>query len=98
MLNFTSGLAGLRSALKTAKIKRIVTARRFVELAKAEPLVEAIAPYYDIVYLEDVREKLSLVDKIFAAVGTFVPSLVASNALHSTPAVILFTSGTEGEP
>ncbi len=45
-----------------------------------------------------MREKLSLVDKIFAAVGTFVPSLVASNALHSTPAVILFTSGTEGEP
>jgi acyl-[acyl-carrier-protein]-phospholipid O-acyltransferase/long-chain-fatty-acid--[acyl-carrier-protein] ligase len=98
MLNFTSGIAGLRSALKTAQIKRIVTARRFVELAKAEAIVEAMAPYYDIVYLEDVREKLSLVDKIFAAVGTFVPSLVASNAMHSTPAVILFTSGTEGEP
>ncbi len=98
MLNFTSGIAGLRSALKTAKVKRIVTARRFVELAKAEPIVDAMSKYYEIVYLEDVREKLSLLDKIFAAVGTFVPSLVAANAMHSTPAVILFTSGTEGEP
>ncbi len=98
MLNFTSGIAGLRSALKTAKVKRIVTARRFVELAKAEHIVEAMSKYYEIVYLEDVREKLSLIDKIFAAVGTFVPSLVASHTMHSTPAVILFTSGTEGEP
>ena len=98
MLNFTSGLAGLRSALRTAQVKRIVTARRFVELAKAEHLVEAMQGHYDIVYLEDVRENLSFLDKIFAAVGTFMPSLVAANSLHSTPAVILFTSGTEGEP
>ncbi len=98
MLNFTSGLAGIRSALKTAKIKRVVTARRFVELAKAEAIVEAMQGHYDIVYLEDVRENLSIVDKAFAAVGTFIPSLVASNVMHSTPAVILFTSGTEGEP
>jgi len=98
MMNFTAGLAGIRSALRTAKVKKIVTARRFVELAKAEHIVEAMQGHYDIVYLEDVRENLSLIDKLYAAVGTFLPSLVASHALHSTPAVILFTSGTEGEP
>ena len=98
MLNFTSGAAGLRSALKTAKIKHIVTAHRFVELGKLDALVEELGKSYEIIYLEEVREKLSLIDKLFAAVGTFVPSLVASNAMHSTPAVILFTSGTEGEP
>jgi acyl-[acyl-carrier-protein]-phospholipid O-acyltransferase / long-chain-fatty-acid--[acyl-carrier-protein] ligase len=98
MLNFTSGAAGLRSALKTAQIKRIVTAHRFVELGKLDALIEELGKNYEIVYLEDVRAKLSLIDKIYAAVGTFVPSLVASNAVHSMPAVILFTSGTEGEP
>ncbi|MEI9993561.1 MAG: AMP-binding protein [Rhizomicrobium sp.] len=98
MLNFTSGAAGLRSALATAKIKRIVTARRFVELGKFEALIEDLSKTYKIVYLEEVREKLSLIDKAFAAVGTFLPSLVASNAMHAKPAVILFTSGTEGEP
>ncbi len=98
MLNFTSGAAGLKSALGTAKVKRIVTARRFVLLGKLEGLIEQLEKTYQIVYLEDVREKLSLLDKIYAAVGTFVPSLVASHAMHSAPAVILFTSGTEGEP
>src|SRR5678810_236250 len=33
MLNFTTGLAGLRSALATAKVKRVVTARRLVDVA-----------------------------------------------------------------
>ena len=98
MLNFTSGAAGLKSALSTAKIKRIVTAKRFVQMGKFEGLIEQLERTNEIVYLEDVREKLSLVDKIFAAVGTFVPGLVASHAMHSSPAVILFTSGTEGEP
>ncbi|MGZ5939474.1 MAG: AMP-binding protein [Rhizomicrobium sp.] len=98
MLNFTSGAAGLRSALKTAKVRRIVTAHRFVELGKLDGLIADLSKTYQIIYLEDVREKLSLFDKMFAAVGTFVPGLVASHAMHSTPAVILFTSGTEGEP
>ncbi len=98
MLNFTSGAAGLRSALKTAKVRRIVTAHRFVELGKLDGLIADLSRTYEIIYLEDVREKLSLIDKMFAAVGTFVPGLVASHAMHSTPAVILFTSGTEGEP
>jgi acyl-[acyl-carrier-protein]-phospholipid O-acyltransferase/long-chain-fatty-acid--[acyl-carrier-protein] ligase len=98
MLNFTSGAAGLKSALNTAKVKRIVTAKRFVQLGKLEGLIEQLERSHEIVYLEDVREKLSLIDKIFAAVGTFVPSLVASHAMHAKPAVILFTSGTEGEP
>ena len=31
-------------------------------------------------------------------VGQFVPSLVAAQPIHETPAVILFTSGTEGDP
>ncbi|HJW40433.1 MAG TPA: AMP-binding protein [Rhizomicrobium sp.] len=98
MLNFTSGAAGLKSALKTAEVRRIVTARRFVQLGKLEQLIEQLERTHEIVYLEDVREKLSLMDKVFAAIGTFVPSLVASHAMHWTPAVILFTSGTEGEP
>ncbi|MEI9992854.1 MAG: AMP-binding protein [Rhizomicrobium sp.] len=98
MLNFTSGAAGLKSALNTAKVKRIVTAKRFIQLGKLEALIGQLEKTYEIVYLEDVREKLSLLDKVFAAVGSVVPSLVASHAMYSTPAVILFTSGTEGEP
>src|SRR5690348_9195976 len=98
MLNFTSGGAGLKSAIKTAKIRRVVTAHRFIDLGKLEGLIEELHTECELVYLEDVREKLSLMDKAFAAVGTFVPSLVTAGAIHFKPAVILFTSGTEGEP
>jgi acyl-[acyl-carrier-protein]-phospholipid O-acyltransferase / long-chain-fatty-acid--[acyl-carrier-protein] ligase len=98
MLNFTSGSAGVKSALKTAQIRRVVTARRFIDLGKLDALVGDLAKEYEIVYLEDVREKLNLADKIAAAIGQYAPWLVASRPLHQTPAVILFTSGTEGEP
>jgi acyl-[acyl-carrier-protein]-phospholipid O-acyltransferase/long-chain-fatty-acid--[acyl-carrier-protein] ligase len=98
MLNFTSGAAGMTSAVKTAKVKRIVTARKFIELAKLQDLIGELSKHAEIVYLEDVRENLTLLDKAVAAVGQFVPSLVAARPLHETTAVILFTSGTEGTP
>lgn len=98
MLNFTSGAAGIKSALRTAKIRRIVTARKFVELGKLDGLIAELRSTAEIVYLEDVRERLTLADKAVAAVGQFAPSLVAARPFHEAPAVILFTSGTEGDP
>ncbi len=96
MLNFTSGLAGLKSALATAKVRRVVTARRLVEKAGLEEVVAGLGA--EILYLEDVRKRLSLKDKLMAAVGKFAPRLLAASPAPSKPAVILFTSGTEGEP
>jgi len=98
MLNFTSGSSGIASALRTAKIKRVVTAHRFVEIGKFESLIADIEKDVEIVYLEDVRENLSIIDKAFAAVGSVLPRVISSRALDRAPAVILFTSGTEGEP
>jgi acyl-[acyl-carrier-protein]-phospholipid O-acyltransferase/long-chain-fatty-acid--[acyl-carrier-protein] ligase len=98
MLNFTAGAANLKSALRTAKVKRIVTAHRFVELGKFESLVAELKDVAEIVYLEDVRARLSLADKAAAVVGQYAPWLVSARPLHHTPAVILFTSGTEGVP
>ncbi len=97
MLNFTSGAANLKSALRTAQVKRVVTARRLVEVAKLQDVVTALEGF-DIVYLEDVRKSLSLADKMTAVVGGLLPRLVARRPSPGEPAVILFTSGTEGEP
>lgn len=98
MLNFTSGPASLKSALRTAEVKRVVTAHRFVELGKFESLIAELEEVAEIVYLEDVRENLSLADKAAAAIGQFAPWLVSAKPLDQATAVILFTSGTEGEP
>jgi acyl-[acyl-carrier-protein]-phospholipid O-acyltransferase/long-chain-fatty-acid--[acyl-carrier-protein] ligase len=98
MLNFTAGLQSLQTALATGKIKRIVTARRFIELAKLDSVATWLAPFAEFVYLEDVRENLSLVDKAAAFLGSHIPRAVRARVDPESPAVILFTSGTEGEP
>ncbi len=98
MINFTSGAANILSALKTARVTRIVTARRFLKLAKREELAETLSRAARLVYLEDVRQDLTLLDKAAAAAGSLMPSLVTSRPAPDTPAVILFTSGTEGAP
>ena len=99
MLNFTSGHAGLKSALRTAQVKRVVTARRFVDLAQAGARRRGARERCEIVYLEDVRAKLSLSDKLAAAVGQAAAARWWRRSPHpDKPAAILFTSGTEGEP
>jgi acyl-[acyl-carrier-protein]-phospholipid O-acyltransferase / long-chain-fatty-acid--[acyl-carrier-protein] ligase len=98
MLNFTSGAANLKSALATAKIKRIITAHRFIELAKLDQLAEELGHVAEIVYLEEVREKLSIFDKMAALLGPRAPFLFEKHSDANAPSVILFTSGTEGAP
>lgn len=99
MLNFTAGARNLKAACAAGEVKVIATARRFVELAKLEPLIEELSTVAKIVYLEDVREKLSPLDKLAAVVGSLLPHWVFKNWPHyDETAVILFTSGTEGDP
>jgi len=99
MLNFTSGLAGLKSALRTAQVKRVVTAHRLIDKAGLQDVVAGLTESgAEIVYLEDVRKNLSLRNKLAAVTGKFAPRLLAARPDPSKPAAILFTSGTEGEP
>jgi acyl-[acyl-carrier-protein]-phospholipid O-acyltransferase/long-chain-fatty-acid--[acyl-carrier-protein] ligase len=97
MLNFTSGAAALNSALRTAQVKRVITARRLVDKAGLGDVITALSDF-EFVYLEDVRSKLSLADKLAAVAGKLAPRLVAARIDPSKTAVILFTSGTEGQP
>jgi acyl-[acyl-carrier-protein]-phospholipid O-acyltransferase / long-chain-fatty-acid--[acyl-carrier-protein] ligase len=98
MINFTAGAAAILAAMHMAKVRRVVTARRFVEIGKFQALIGELAGPARITYLEDVRADLSLRDKAAAAIGQHAPSLVISRPSHGAPAVFLFTSGTEGEP
>ena len=64
MLNFTSGPRALRAACKMAEIDTIVTAHLFVERGGFHDLIKDLEGTANIVYLEDVRENLSLMDKV----------------------------------
>jgi len=98
MLNFTAGAHSLHAALRSAQVRSIVTAHRFIEMGKFEALERELKTAAELIYLEDVRQGLSAFDKGAAVIGSFLPRIIAAHPSPDKPAVILFTSGTEGEP
>ena len=98
MLNFTAGERALKAACKACKCKRIVTAKRFIELGELHELEATLEEDHEIIHLEDVRENLTLGDKIAAAVGMVAPWAVRARPSPDSAGVYLFTSGTEGDP
>jgi acyl-[acyl-carrier-protein]-phospholipid O-acyltransferase/long-chain-fatty-acid--[acyl-carrier-protein] ligase len=102
MMNFTMGTNGLRSAIRTAGLETIITSRKFVESAALEDVVEDLAQQVEIVYLEDIKQQIGLFRKIAALTSGWFPGIALrrchGNCKADDSAVILFTSGSEGEP
>ena len=103
MLNFTSGKKNILSAIKSTQIKEVVTARAFIEKAELGAIIEALEEEkIKVIYLEDVNKTISIFDKVAAAVKGFMPRLaykiIAPNDDPNNPAVVLYTSGSEGTP
>ncbi|MGE0595112.1 MAG: AMP-binding protein [Hyphomonadaceae bacterium] len=98
MLNFTAGVMNLKAACESANVRKILTSRRFIELAKLEPLAAELSKHARLIYLEDVRKSIDLGDKLIALTKSFFPRLFAAKADPDDTGVILFTSGSYGTP
>ncbi len=104
MLNFTAGSANLISACKTAEIETVYTSRRFIEQARLEQVAEALSKEVKLVYLEDLRGEIGIFSKLYGLVlrpfaGALHARACGSAGLDpAAPAVVLFTSGSEGTP
>lgn len=103
MINFTSGKKNIISAAKAAKMKKIITSKAFIEKAELAPIVEALeGEKFEIVYLEDINETVSIADKLCAVAKSFAPNFFhdryTKNQTADSPAVVLYTSGSEGTP
>ena len=98
MLNFTAGMKNLKAAADTAPFDTIVTAHKFIEIAGLQSLVEGLSEFATILYLEDLQKEIGIGAKLRAVLGPLLPSIFVPKASPDETGVILFTSGTEGNP
>jgi len=96
MLNFSAGAEAMLSACRGADLATVVSSRAFVEKAKLGRVVEAMAPHVRFLWLEDLRAGLTWRDRLRAAVGSRLARRAGGNP--DAPALVLFTSGSEGAP
>ena len=98
MLNYTAGAKNILACAAAARVKTVVTSRRFVAAGKLEKLVEALKEGgLEIVLLED-SANFGVAAKIAAWFwARFMPASAAAGD-PDAPALTLFTSGSEGAP
>jgi acyl-[acyl-carrier-protein]-phospholipid O-acyltransferase/long-chain-fatty-acid--[acyl-carrier-protein] ligase len=100
ILNYSTGPAVLLASARLAGLKHIVTSRAFIQRAELDvgPLQDA---GIELLFLEDVRARITGPQRCFALLRhCWKPGLSTLNCPLSTntTAVILFTSGSEGDP
>ncbi|MEM1376542.1 MAG: AMP-binding protein [Pseudomonadota bacterium] len=96
MLNYTAGPANVVSAINTATIKTVLSSKAFIEKAELQPVIDAIeANGTKIVWLDELRETVTSMEKVSAALQWSRPIAPVD---AEKPAVILYTSGSEGTP
>lgn len=99
MINFSAGAQAILAGCEAAQITTIFTSRRFVQLGKLETLIEHLRQKVSIVYLEDVRQDVSAADKLIGLARSFtLRRTYTPKTKPDDPAVVLFTSGSEGVP
>lgn len=99
MLNYSTGSAGMIAACQIANVKTVLSSRRFIDLAHLENETDLLKEHVNIIYLEELAQQITTSDKLRGAwQSKTARSWYKNNADANAPAVILFTSGSEGTP
>jgi acyl-[acyl-carrier-protein]-phospholipid O-acyltransferase/long-chain-fatty-acid--[acyl-carrier-protein] ligase len=103
IINFTSGVSNIISSCTTSEIRIIYTSLKFIEKAELEKLVNILLENgIKIIYLEDLKKYITPFLKIKSMIGSIFPQIyyeyLCQKRDDQLPAVVLFTSGTEGKP
>ena len=102
MINFSTGSNNIINACKTAKIKQIYTSHKFIEAGSYQDLISRLEEQdIHIIYLEDLKTKLKLKHKLLGLLHSMFPESfykqINPKLTADEPAVVLFTSGSEGK-
>lgn len=99
VLNYTLGAATLLACARLAGLKQILTSRDFLVRAGLD-LKQLESAGVELVFLEDIRRSISTGSKMRALLRSFVGISLPDRGADASQqtAVILFTSGSEGEP
>jgi acyl-[acyl-carrier-protein]-phospholipid O-acyltransferase/long-chain-fatty-acid--[acyl-carrier-protein] ligase len=97
MLNYTAGKDGLQAACTAAQIRTVLTSRAFVEKANLTTVLSGLTGI-NLIYAEDLKEQISFADKLWIAYHLYFPQAAQVAQSPFDPAVVLFTSGSEGKP
>ncbi|MBF0160496.1 MAG: bifunctional acyl-ACP--phospholipid O-acyltransferase/long-chain-fatty-acid--ACP ligase [Magnetococcales bacterium] len=98
MINYTAGKEGMQAACSAAAVNTIITSRAFVAQAN---LTDKLAALQNIrlLYLEDVRQTITLADRLWLiGYALWFPRAYEMAISPEEAAVVLFTSGSEGQP
>ena len=97
-LNYTMSEKDINYCVNDAGLKRVLTSKKLLE---KKPL-NLDVPF---VFLEDIKDQVRSVDKLLAAIGTYVlPASILERCLGLTrvkmddPITTIYTSGSTGEP
>ncbi|MBB1075125.1 AMP-binding protein [Rhodoferax sp. 4810] len=98
MLNYTAGSDGIQHACQVAQIKTVITSRAFLNKADLTETIGAVRQV-QFIYLESLRKQFSLFDKLWLMLfARWRPKSAVPIQNSEAPAVVLFTSGSEGKP
>ncbi|MEO5376505.1 MAG: AMP-binding protein [Magnetococcus sp. DMHC-6] len=102
LLNFSVGSKPMVAAAQLAGLKIILTSRLFVRKAHLEAAIAALEAIVTIIYLEDIKKELTTGKAIAVYLSGLLPNRWIQKRQAAVrpddPAVILFTSGSEGTP
>ncbi len=98
MLNFTAGAEGMQAACEVARVGTVFTSRLFLKKANLEETAAALRGVR-LVYLEDLRAEFGWADKLWLmGFALWFPRAAVPRGDAEAPAVVIFTSGSEGRP
>ena len=100
ILNYSTGTSILLACARLAGLKHVITSKAFIQRAKLDLGLFAEAGI-EVLFLEEVRARISRTQRVLALLRqSLKPRLSPLNHPLSTDdtAVILFTSGSEGDP